>query len=176
MSHCMATGAIFTQTDGFLDPLLGADVLPALFCSSTKQLLQDSPPQPLWNPLHKMDHLPLFQQLSYLKVLEHLIWKEFSHIFWGISSLFPESVLATAHILRSPTLSEGKIVRFCDACGPAQALAQGQGQPQLSQDLPLPLKLVTQAWKVWHGSKKWKWSQALHQTKCLLVSREGPVE
>ena len=90
-----------------------------------------------------MDHLPLFQQLSYLKVLEHLIRKEFSHIFWGISSLFPESVLATAHILRSPTLLERKTVRFCDACGPAQALAQGQGQPQLSQDLPLPLKLVT---------------------------------
>ena len=101
MSHCMATGAIFTETDGPLDPLLGADVLPALFCSSTKQLLQYYPPQPLWNPLHKMDHLPLFQQLSYLKVLEHLIRKEFSHIFWGISSLLAESVLAIAQILRS---------------------------------------------------------------------------
>ena len=172
----MATGAIFTQTDLPLDPLLGADALFSIFCSSTNQHLLDSSPEPVWNPLQNMDHLPLFQQLSYLKVLEHLIRKEFSHIFWGISSLFPESLLATAHILRSPTLSEGKIVRFCDACGPAQALAQGQGQPQLSQDLPLPLKLVTQAWKVWHGSKKWKWSQALHQTKCLLVSREGPVE
>ena len=79
-------GAKFTQMDGPLDPLLGADVLPAVFCSSTKQLLQDSPPQPLWNPLHKMDHLPLFQLLSYLEVLEGLIHKEFSQISWGTSS------------------------------------------------------------------------------------------
>jgi hypothetical protein len=34
-------------------------------------------------------------------------------------------------------------MRFCNACGPAQSLALGQGQPQLSQDLPLTLKLVT---------------------------------
>ncbi|XP_031216427.1 spermatogenesis-associated protein 31-like, partial [Mastomys coucha] len=109
----------------------------------TGQLLQDSTPQPLWDPLQHMDHYPLFQRLNYFKFWEHLIWKEFSHIFWGLSSMFSESVLATAHILRNPSLSEHKTVRFCDTCDPAQTLAQAQGLPQFSKDLPLSPELVT---------------------------------
>lgn len=58
MSGCMATGAIFTQTDLPLDPLLGADALFSIFCSSTNQHLLDSSPEPVWNPLQNMDHLP----------------------------------------------------------------------------------------------------------------------
>nr|XP_034365777.1 spermatogenesis-associated protein 31A6-like [Arvicanthis niloticus] len=110
---------------------------------STNQQLQDSTPQPLWNPLQKMNHLPLFQQLSYLKVLEHLIQKEFNQIFWGISSMFSESVVATTHVLRKPCLAEHKTVRFCDACGPAQDLSQAREPPHHSQEQPMPQPLMT---------------------------------
>ncbi|XP_038952249.2 spermatogenesis-associated protein 31E1-like [Rattus norvegicus] len=108
-----------------------------------KQLPQDSTWRPWWNPLQKMEHLPLFQLLSYLKFLEYLIHKEFSHIFWGISTLFSESVLATAHIFRSPSSTEHKTMRFCDACHPGQAPSQAQGPPECSQEQPLPAQLVT---------------------------------
>ncbi|GAB1298172.1 Gene model 906, (NCBI) [Apodemus speciosus] len=110
---------------------------------STKQLFQDSTPPPLGSPNQKMDHLPLFQPLSYLKVLEGLIQKEFTQNFWGTSSMFSESVVATAHVLRNPRLAEHKTVRFCDTCSSAQALPQAKGPPQLSQDLPLPPELMT---------------------------------
>ncbi|XP_076794930.1 uncharacterized protein LOC143443179 [Arvicanthis niloticus] len=139
----MATGTMFTQTDGPLDLLLGNDAFTSCLYSTTNQLLQDSTPQPLWNPLQKMNHLPLFQQLSYLKVLEHLIQKEFSQIFWGISSIFSESIVATAHIFRNPCLAEHKTVRFYDACGPAQDLSQDQGPPHSSQEQPMPQPLMT---------------------------------
>ncbi|GAB1298176.1 Gene model 906, (NCBI) [Apodemus speciosus] len=110
---------------------------------STNQLFRDSTPPPLGNPNQKMDHLPLFQLLSYLKVLEGLIQKEFSHIFWSTSSMFSEAVVATAHVLRKPSLAEHKTVRFRDTCDPAQALPQAKEPPQLPQDLPLPPELVT---------------------------------
>lgn len=148
--------------------------LPPVFCSPNKQLLQESTQQCLWNPLQKMDQLPLLLQLlSYLKVLEGLIQK-FSQIFWGISSMFSESVVATAHVLSTPSLAELKTVRFHDACSPDQALSQARGSPQISKNLPLPL--WHQAWWVWQESKKWKWSQALHQNKYLIVSKVDPVE
>eukprot|EP00073_Rattus_norvegicus_P053801 XP_017456185.1 PREDICTED: spermatogenesis-associated protein 31E1-like isoform X2 [Rattus norvegicus] len=108
-----------------------------------EQLLQDSTPHPWWNPLQKMDHLPLFRVLSYLKFLEYLIHKEFSHIFWGISTLFSESVVATAHAVRSPSLAEQKTVRFRDAYRSGQAPSQAQGPPECSQEQPLPAQLVT---------------------------------
>lgn len=95
------------------------------------------------NPLQNKDCLPLFQLLSYLKVLEGLIQKEFSQILWGTFSMFSKSVVATAHILRTPSLAKHKTVKFLDACDPEQALSQDQRPPQHSQDLPLPLELVT---------------------------------
>ncbi|XP_031220249.1 spermatogenesis-associated protein 31A1-like isoform X2 [Mastomys coucha] len=110
--------------------------------SPNKQLLQESTPQPSWNPLQRMDQLPLLQLLSYLKVLEGLIQKEFSQIFWGISSMFSESVVATAHVLRTPSMAEHNTMRFHDACDPDQALSQAQGLPQISTSPPLPLDLV----------------------------------
>jgi hypothetical protein len=121
-----------------------ADAFASCLYSLTKQLLQDSTPQPLWNPNQKMDHLPLFQLLSYLEVLEGLIHKEFSQISWGTSSMFSNSVVATAHVLRTSSLAEHKTMRFRDTCGPAHTLSEAQGPPQLSQDLPLPLEIVTQ--------------------------------
>ncbi|XP_038952255.2 spermatogenesis-associated protein 31E1-like [Rattus norvegicus] len=108
-----------------------------------KQLPQESTRHPWWNPLQKMDHLPLFQLLSYLKFLEYLIHKEFSHIFWGISTLFSESVVATAHALRNPFLAQHKTVRFRDACLPGQAPSQVQGPSECSNEQPLPAQLVT---------------------------------
>ncbi|XP_076795154.1 uncharacterized protein LOC143433733 [Arvicanthis niloticus] len=39
----------------------------------TKQLFEDSTQQPFWNPSQKLDHLPLSQLLSHLKVLEYFI-------------------------------------------------------------------------------------------------------
>lgn len=113
--------------------------LPPVICSPNKQLLQESTQQRSWNPLQKMDQLPLLLQLlSYLKVLEGLIQK-FSQIFWGISSMFSESVVATAHVLSTPSLAELKTVRFHDACSPDQALSQARGSPQISKNLPLSL-------------------------------------
>lgn len=139
----MAIGAILTQSCGPLVLLMGADVLHPFFCTSSEQLLQDSTPHPWWNPLQKTDHLPLFQLLSYLKFLEYLIHKEFSHIFWGISTLFSESVMATAHVLRSPSSAQHKTMRFCDACRPGHAPSQAQGPPECSQEQPSPAQLVT---------------------------------
>eukprot|EP00073_Rattus_norvegicus_P017685 XP_001070793.3 PREDICTED: uncharacterized protein LOC689437 isoform X1 [Rattus norvegicus] len=108
-----------------------------------EQLLQDSTPQPWWNPLQKIDHLPLFHVLSYVKFLEYLIHKEFSHIFCGIYTLFSESVVATAHVLRSPSSAEHKTVRFYDTSSLGQAPSQAQGPPECSQEQPLPAQLVT---------------------------------
>lgn len=118
-------------------------LLPPFFCTCSKQLPQESTRHPWWNPLQKMDHLPFSQLLSYLKFLEHRIQKEFSQLFWGISSVFSESVVATAQVFRSHTSAEHKSVTFYGARGPAQALSQAHRPPQLFQDHPLPLQLVT---------------------------------
>nr|XP_017456252.2 uncharacterized protein LOC102548031 [Rattus norvegicus] len=108
-----------------------------------EQLLQDSTPHPWWNPLQKMDHLLIFQPLSHLNCLEYLIQKEFSHIFWGISTLFSESVVATAHVLRNRSSAEHKTVRFRDACLPGQAPSHDKGPPECSQEQPLLAQLLT---------------------------------
>eukprot|EP00073_Rattus_norvegicus_P053860 XP_017456253.1 PREDICTED: uncharacterized protein LOC102546342 isoform X1 [Rattus norvegicus] len=84
-----------------------------------EQLLQDTTPHPWLNRLQKMEHLLIFQPLSHLNCLEYLIHKEFSHIFWGISTLFSESVVAAPNILRNPSLAQHKTLRFHDACRPA---------------------------------------------------------
>ncbi|XP_063133011.1 spermatogenesis-associated protein 31-like isoform X1 [Rattus norvegicus] len=109
-----------------------------------EQLLQDTTPHPWLNRLQKMDHLLIFQPLSHLNCLEYLIHKEFSHIFWGISTLFSESVVAAPNILRNPSLAQHKTLRFHDACRPAaQVPSREQGPPECSQEQPLPAQLVT---------------------------------
>lgn len=119
-------------------------LLRPIFCTSSEQLLQDSTPHPWLNRLQKMEHLLIFQPLSHLNCLEYLIHKEFSHIFWGISTLFSESVLAAPNILRNPSLAQHKTLRFHDACRPAaQVPSREQGPPECSQEQPLPAQRVT---------------------------------
>ncbi|GAB1298174.1 hypothetical protein APTSU1_001341000 [Apodemus speciosus] len=109
----------------------------------TKQLFLGSTLHPFWKSSQKMDHLPPSQLLSYLKVLEHLIQTKFNQLFWGIRSVFSESVVATAHIFRSHTSEEPKYLTFCEARVPAQALPQAQRLPIFSQDQSLPRQIVT---------------------------------
>ncbi|XP_036044821.1 spermatogenesis-associated protein 31E1 [Onychomys torridus] len=61
-----------------------------------EQLLLDSASLPFGKSNEKQDQLPLSQLLSYLKFLEDMIQQKFSQIFWGMSSVLSESVVATA--------------------------------------------------------------------------------
>ncbi|XP_038952252.1 spermatogenesis-associated protein 31A6-like [Rattus norvegicus] len=103
----------------------------------TRQLLQDSTPQPFWNSSQKTDHLLLSELFSSLMSLEDLILQKFNRCFWGTSSIFSESVVAMAHVLRNPCFEQQKSVRFSDPCVPAQAPSQAQGlQHYWYQPLP----------------------------------------
>ncbi|XP_052013603.1 spermatogenesis-associated protein 31E1-like [Apodemus sylvaticus] len=111
--------------------------------SVTKQLVQDFIPQPFWSPNQNMEYLQLSQLFSYLKVLEDLMQHNFKRLFWGISSIFSESVVASAQVFRRPPLAKLKSVRFTDARGPAKAPSQAKETPQSSRYQPLHHQLVT---------------------------------
>ncbi|XP_017456254.2 uncharacterized protein LOC689526 [Rattus norvegicus] len=96
----------------------------------TRQLLQDSTPQIFWNSSQKLDHLLLSQLFSSLTSLEDLILQKFNRRFWGTSSIFSESVVAMAHVLRNPSFPQQKSVRFSDPCVTDQAPSQAQGLRQ----------------------------------------------
>ena len=70
-----------------------------------------------------MDHLP------FSEVLEDLLQQKFSGIVWGISSVFLETVVATAQDIRSPSLPGHKTARFTAACGSVKGLSQALGPP-----------------------------------------------
>ena len=61
-----------------------------------------------------------------------------SRFFWGTYSINSESVVATVHELRSPSLGKCKSVRFSDDSGPDKAPSKAKGLPQHSQHQPLP--------------------------------------
>ena len=63
----------------------------------------------------------------------NLIW-----FLWGTFSINSESVVATVHELRSPSLGKCKSVRFSDDSGPDKAPSKAKGLPQHSQHQPLP--------------------------------------
>ncbi|XP_028618925.1 spermatogenesis-associated protein 31E1-like [Grammomys surdaster] len=111
--------------------------------SSAKHPLLDSSPRPFWNSKEILHQLTLSQLFSHLRVLENLIQHKFNQLLWGISSVFSESVVATAWASRKPSSGRHKTVRFSDACVPVQALPMAKGPPQPSQDPPLPHQLVT---------------------------------
>ncbi|GAB1298168.1 Predicted gene, 30302 [Apodemus speciosus] len=111
--------------------------------SPTKNPLLDSTAQPFWNSNKKLDQLPISQLLSYLKVLEELIQKKCSQIFWGISSVLPESVVATAWVSRKAPSVKTKTLPFSNSYSPFPTLPLTQGPPQISQAQPLPHQLVT---------------------------------
>ena len=66
-----------------------------------------------------------------------------SRFFWGTYSINSESVVATVHELRSPSLGKCKSVRFSDDSGPDKAPSKAKGLPQHSQYQPLPHHHVT---------------------------------
>ncbi|KAL1784684.1 hypothetical protein HispidOSU_017653 [Sigmodon hispidus] len=103
-----------------------------------KQPLLDPESLPFWKSNEKLGHFPLGQLLSYLKVLEKFSW-----IFWGMSSVLSESVVATAWVSKRRSSSEPKTVRFSDSCGPFPALPLAQGHPETSKAKPLPHQFVT---------------------------------
>nr|XP_034365713.1 uncharacterized protein LOC117713566 [Arvicanthis niloticus] len=103
----------------------------------TKQHVEESTAKQLWDPTQKLDHLPLSQLLFHLKVLEDVIQNKLIELFWGISFIFSESVVATAHVFRNPFLGKHKSVRFIGTSGPAQAPPQAKGPPQHSRYQPL---------------------------------------
>uniref|UniRef100_A0A8C8UDY9 SPATA31 domain-containing protein n=1 Tax=Peromyscus maniculatus bairdii TaxID=230844 RepID=A0A8C8UDY9_PERMB len=105
--------------------------------------LPDSTPHAFWNSSKKLYQLPLSQLLSYLKVLEDLMQRKFSQTFWSMSSVFSESVVATAWVSRRSSSAATKTSPFCNTHGPSPALPLGQGPPQTSQAQPLPDQLVT---------------------------------
>ncbi|XP_055466036.1 spermatogenesis-associated protein 31E1-like [Psammomys obesus] len=104
----------------------------------TEHPLLDSTPHAFWNSKEKMDHLPLSQLLSYSKVLEDLIQQKFSQLFWGMSSVFSESVVATALVSKTPSSEALKTVKFRDTSDTFPPLPLAQGPPQVSQAQPLP--------------------------------------
>ncbi|XP_034365661.1 spermatogenesis-associated protein 31E1-like [Arvicanthis niloticus] len=114
--------------------------------SPAKHLPLDSTAQPYWNSNEKLDQLPMFHLLSYLKILEQLIQQKFSQIFWGISSVLPEPVVATAWVSRKPPSIETKTSPFSKSYSPFPALPLFQGPPQLSKAQPLHHQLVTPSW------------------------------
>lgn len=128
---------------GSLALCLGLMLLPPVLCSPTKHPLLDSTPHSFWNSKEKMDHLPLSQLLSYSKVLEDLIQQKFSRLFWGMPSVFSESVVATALVSKTPSSEALKTVRFSDTSDTFPPLLLAQGPPQLSQAQPLPHQHVT---------------------------------
>ena len=65
-------------------------------------------------------------------------YKNLSRFFWGTYSINSESVVATVHELRSPSLGKCKSVRFSDDSGPDKAPSKAKGLPQHSQHQPLP--------------------------------------
>ncbi|KAL6075337.1 hypothetical protein STEG23_005287 [Scotinomys teguina] len=113
--------------------------------SPIKQPLLDSASLPFWKSNEKMNQLSFSQLMSYLKVLEDFIQQEFSQIFWGMSSVLSESVVATAWVSKRPSSATTKTVRFGDAIDPFPALPLGQGLPQISQAQPLSHQLVTRS-------------------------------
>nr|XP_042134408.1 spermatogenesis-associated protein 31E1-like [Peromyscus maniculatus bairdii] len=108
-----------------------------------EQLLLDPASLPFGKSNEKQDQLPLSQLLSYLKFLEDLIQQKFSQIFWGMSSVLSESVVATAWVSKRPCSVRHKTVRFSDTVDPFPALPPAQGPPQISQAQRLPHQLVT---------------------------------
>ncbi|XP_052584365.1 spermatogenesis-associated protein 31-like [Peromyscus californicus insignis] len=108
-----------------------------------KQLLLDSASLPFGKSNEKQDQLPLSQLLSHLKFLEDVIQQKFSQIFWGMSSVLSESVVATAWVSKRPYSARHKTVRFSDTVDPFPALPLAQGPPHISQAQPLPHQLVT---------------------------------
>ncbi|KAK7809906.1 hypothetical protein U0070_000773 [Myodes glareolus] len=111
--------------------------------SPIKQPLLDSTSLPIWNSNEKLDQLPLSQLLSDLKVLEDLIQRKCSQIFWGMSSVLSESVVASAWVSKRSSSAGSKTVRFSDACDHFPALPMARGPPQISQTQPLPHQPVT---------------------------------
>ncbi|XP_034365592.1 uncharacterized protein LOC117713500 [Arvicanthis niloticus] len=141
--------------------------------SSAKHPLLDSSPRPFWNSKEILHQLTVSQLFSYLRVLENVIQHKFSQIFWGISSVFSESIVATAWVSRKSSSGGHKTVRFSDTCGPVQALPMAKGPPQPSQDLPLPHQLVTPSLVGMTGAQELEDlpSSAPKQTPSLLKSR-----
>ncbi|CAH6799791.1 Gm30302 [Phodopus roborovskii] len=111
--------------------------------SPTKHPLLDPTPHPFWNPTEKPDQLPLSPLLSYLKFLEDLMQQKFSQIFWGMSSMLSESVVATAWVSKRPSSPQSKSSSFSSTYGPFQALPMTSGPSQMSQAQQLPHQLVT---------------------------------
>ncbi|XP_041911268.1 spermatogenesis-associated protein 31E1 [Arvicola amphibius] len=103
-----------------------------------KQPLLDSTSLPIWNSNEKLDQLPLSRLLSYLKVVEDLIQRKCSQVFWGMSSMLSESVVASAWVSNRSSSAGPKTVRFSDTCGPFPVLPMTQGPPQISQAQLLP--------------------------------------
>ncbi|XP_049999722.1 spermatogenesis-associated protein 31E1-like [Alexandromys fortis] len=108
-----------------------------------KQPLLDSTSLPIWNSNEKLDQLLFSQLLSYLKVLEDLIQRKCSQVFWGMPSVLSESVVASAWVSKRSSSAGPKTVRFSDACGPFPALPMTQEPPQIPQAQPLPHQPVT---------------------------------
>ncbi|XP_052047765.1 uncharacterized protein LOC127691875 [Apodemus sylvaticus] len=106
--------------------------------SPSQHPLLDSSPHSPWNSKEKLNHLSLPQLFSYLKVLEELIHQKFNQLLWGISSVFSESVVATAWVSRKSSSGDRKIVRFSDTLDSAQATPPATGPPELCQDQTLP--------------------------------------
>lgn len=138
----MTTCMIFTQTGGPFDALLGADAFTPYLSQSHQATFLNSI-QPFLNSNKKMDHLPFSQLLFFLNILEDLLQQKFSGPVWGISSVFTESVVATAKDLRSPSLPGHKTMRFSDTCGSFQGLPKAKRPSQLTQDQPLNQQFVT---------------------------------
>ncbi|XP_013204595.2 spermatogenesis-associated protein 31A6-like [Microtus ochrogaster] len=108
-----------------------------------KDPLLDSMPCPPWTTDKKLDQLPLSQLLSYLKILENLIQRSFSRVFWGMSSMLSESVVASAWVSRSSSSTATRTSSLCNTYGPFPALPMAQGLPHISQTQPVPHQLVT---------------------------------
>ncbi|XP_057643058.1 spermatogenesis-associated protein 31E1-like [Chionomys nivalis] len=108
-----------------------------------KDPLLDSMPFPPWTADKKLDQLPLSQLLSYLKILENLIQQRFSQVFWGMSSMLSESVVASAWVSRSSSSTATRTSSLCNTYGPFPALPMAQGLPPISQTQPVPHQLVT---------------------------------
>ncbi|XP_049999509.1 spermatogenesis-associated protein 31A6-like [Alexandromys fortis] len=108
-----------------------------------KDPLLDSMPCPPWTTDKKLDQLLLSQLLSYLKILENLIQQRFSRVFWGMSFMLSESVVASAWVARSSSSTATRTSSLCNTYGPFPALPMAQGLPQISQTQPVPHQLVT---------------------------------
>ncbi|KAH0516719.1 Spermatogenesis-associated protein 31 [Microtus ochrogaster] len=132
--------------------------------SPIKQPLLDSTSLPIWNSNEKLDQLPLSKLLSYLKVLEDFIQRKCSQVFWGMPSVFSESVVASACVSKRSSSAGPKTVRFSDACG----LPITQEPPQIPQAQPLPHQPVTPSLT---GVKEAQTLGSLPSSTLLLRSR-----